>query len=474
MMPPMRRLPALVFWSAIAAWLLGQWLCIAGLPLLSEDWTHREFVAGFASFADCFDRSKPPPRPLQHAFFWLAIASDASPAAMRLVLFLLHLGSVAAVAALARAAGLSVSRARLAALVFALYPAVRSLGWPAAISGPGHVCFELLGLLAFACGRPGGWGTAAAVAVLQLVAVAFHPSAVLLPLLLLGWRAWVLPAAATPWRGARRALREPALLGALLLAVLALCWILPAPGPHGGVRELGAMLANGARAAVFWLPEPLRVAIIEGLRGGGAGLLLGLLALLGIAAAAAWWCWRGGGLPRFAVVAIALDLGLAIAKAGWSLRYALLPAALLALAAAAARGRWLRVGVPLLALSFALDSLRDVADFAAAGRGAERLLAAAVAARARLGGGPPLWIVDPPAEHGAERDIPVWNWGLRQALAARGVRDVRPVSSRHAATAGSDLEARDAAAVQQLLQDRSAAVLWCRDDGAVEFLPPGR
>lgn len=462
-----------MFWIGIAAWLLLQWLFVARLPLLSEDWTHRELVGSFTSFFDCFDRSHPPPRPLQHIFFW--VMGGAPAWAMRLVPFVMHFASAVAVAALARAAGLEAGRARAAAALFAAFPAVRALAWPAAISGPGHVLFELLALLAFARGRRGSWGSAALVAAATLLAAAWHPSAVLTPLLLVGWRALVAGEGGVV-RRALHSLREPAVLAALAVAVLMLAWIMPAPGPRGGVRELGAVAANTARSLVFWLPESVRVEVVALLRAGGGARLGGLAVLAAITACGAVLWWRGGRLWRFGLLVMVADLGLTVLKAGFSMRYAMLPAAVLALACAGleARLRWRQLLVLLFGLMFAGESVRDTADFVAAGRSAAALLDAATELRDEVPEGRVLWIVDPPPDAGAEGDIPVWNWGLRQALLAHGVLHVRMITTLRSVTSGTDVERVEAAFVAAVMQDPLNAAVRCLPGGRIEVKRPLR
>lgn len=467
----MRNRAVAVFWSLITAWLLLQWLLVAGLPLLSEDWTHREMVGGFASFFDCFDRSHPPPRPLQHVFFW--VMGEAPPWAMRLPAFAMHFGSILVVAALAARAGLSPWRARLAAALFAAFPAVRALAWPAAISGPGHVLFELLAVWCFARGRRGAWATAAAVAACTLVATAWHPSAVLTPILLVAWRALLTPGEGGAVRRALRSLREPAVLAALLVAVLMLVWIVPAPGPRGGVRELGAIAANTARAMLFWLPELLRVGIVDSLRGSGVHRIVGLLALVLIAARAVSQWRRGGALWRFALLVIAVDLGLTVVKTGFSMRYAMLPSAMLAIAIAGVQIGWRArfVAFALVGALVVMENHTAVGEFVEAGRDADELLAAAQSMRSEIAPSQVLWIVDPPPDMGLDGDIPVWNWGLRQALRARGVDGVRPITTRRSITAGTDVERVDEAFVQRVMDDPATAALRWHPGGLERKLP---
>lgn len=465
-------------YGAIAAWLVVSWWLVADLVPLSEDWTVLAATSNFSGFTSCFDRAHTPPRPLQHALFWAMNEWGLTASTMRLLGFAMHGATIAVLVSLARRAGLAPHGVRLAAWLYALFPSVRALGWICGISGPGHVLFELAALLAYARSAPGSRVAALVVPSAMTVAVAWHQSSLLTPLVLVAWRLWVAPVAPDDHllRRAARSLREPAVFAAFALAALAVWWMQPVQVPHGGLRQTEAIAANLARAALAWLPEPARVAVTESLRMPGGSRALGLAALGAIAASGAALWWRGGSLWRFALAVSALDLGVTAAKAGFSLRYALLAAAVTALPCARAAGtsRGARLAVYGLALSLAIDSARDLRQFVRAGTDAAALLARAVAIRAELPTAQTLWIVDPPLQHGAEGDIPVWNWGLREALARRGVSHVRAITSARSVTFGSDVERVPATTVTSLIADATAAVLLCEADGKLRYLPPGR
>jgi hypothetical protein len=208
------------------------------------------------------------------------------------------------------------------------------------------------------------------------------------------------------------------------------------------------------------------------------GLAVSAAVLLAVAAAAAAVLLRGSGVARFALVAIALDLLLPVSVAGFSQRYAYFAYALVAIAladaVAASPARWPRAAAAAAVAAFAADGVLATREFRAAGLGAERLLAEVAAARAATPAAVSVVVLDPPGEHGPERDVRVWNWGLILALRHRGVegpiRCVRTVDH----VTSSDVERIDAAAAERLRADPEVAVVDVRADGSIVFLPAGR
>lgn len=411
------------------AFLAALWLVLAPVPFLSEDWTHMADFARFDSLAAAFDPAREPLRPLQHAFMWTLAhcgldPAGALPAIARVVPFALHAVAGCAVFGLARLAGLSRAGATAAFVLFALFPNVKMLAWPAAIGSPGRTAFELVALYFFARrvergSARDGWCALAAF----VVALGFHQTAFLVPAIVLAWFACV--GARSARDGARRALaalRDPFVLASCAVAAAHLVHVLFfRPDRVHGVGGFSSWPARVVKAVLSLAPEGLREIGVEGFRGnrGTVGYVLAGFAMLGVAAAFVI-ALRRGGILRFAALAIALDYGLAVASVGFVQRYACLASAFLALALA----EWMkpRRGAATLAIVFlggfwAVDSVVDAVEIRRAGRKAIEFAAELRAAPADR----PIVVVGVPDMIGAEEDVPYFNWGGAQFLRARGV-----------------------------------------------------
>src|SRR6185436_12464579 len=162
---------------------------------------------------------------------------------------------------------------------------------------------------------------------------------------------------------------------------------------------------------------------------GTSGLVFGFAAVgaAGLAAFAA--LRRAPPRARALILVAALDLLIPAVSVGFVVRYAQLAAAMCACAAGlafdgtAARPRARRVlvaGLALLLACWAYDTIYDVAEYRRAGAVSRRIFAKAAEARARLGPEATIALVDLPESWGRERDIPLFNWGTRRALALGG------------------------------------------------------
>lgn len=456
------------------------WGILAPVPFLSEDWTQMEQLGRVPTLLGALDPAREPLRPVQHAFLWTLAHCGVDPAgwlpaAARAVAFALHALACWAVAGLARRAGLGVRGAAIAVLLFAAYPNVKMLAWPAAIGSPGRTAFELVALLCLLRRVAGGaardgWLGLAALAL----ALGCHESAFLLPAILLAWIACVGPASLAD--GARRALgtlRDPFVLAACALAAFHLAHLLFfRPGRVHGAKDLAALPANFVKAALALAPEALREIGVEGLRGnrGTVGIVAACIVLV-VVAVVALLALRRGGLGRFAVVAIAIDLGLAVAGAGFVQRYACLASAFAALALARLASTGQRAGVVavgLIGVLWAGDSLVDAREIRAAGRSA---LALAAEVR-RVHDGGPLGLVGVPDMVGAEEDVPYFNWGGTLFLRAHGVGGPVALLRERRFRTNSDQELVDEARLRDL---RAAGVdvwRWPALDAPLATYPP--
>ncbi|MCY2962000.1 MAG: hypothetical protein NTY35_17725 [Planctomycetota bacterium] len=451
---------------AVAGFLAILWGILAPVPFLSEDWTQMEQLGRVPTFLGALDPAREPLRPLQHAFLWALAHCGVDPAtwlptAARAFAFVLQGLACWAVVGLARRAGLGVRGVAIALLLFAVFPNVKMLSWPAAIGSPGRVAFELLALLYLARRAGGGsardgWIGLAALAV----ALGFHESAFLLPAILLAWIACIgTESLASGMRRALAGLRDPFVLGACALGAFHLVHLLFfRPGRVHGAKDLAALPANFVKAALALAPEALREIGVEGLRGnrGTVGIAAACIVLV-VVAIVALLALRRGGLARFAVAAVAIDLGLAVAGAGFVQRYACLASAFAALALArlANTGRRAAVAtVALLGLLWAGDSVQDALEIRAAGRSA---LALAAEAR-RVHDGGPLGIVGVPDMVGAEEDVPYFNWGGASFLRAHGVPAPVELLRERRFRTNSDQELVDAARLREL--EAAGVDLW--------------
>jgi hypothetical protein len=369
-----------------------------------------------------------PLRPFQHAFFWLLHrAGPPDPGVARLATFGLHAIAGVLVAILARQLGCSRHGAFCALALFAVFPNVKTLVWVAAVSGPGRVVCVLAGLCCVLRHRRApSWWTGPGLLIALLAGLCFHQATFLLPAFA------VLAAIAVDRspRGLRSrlagALRDPCLIAGLLVAIVYVGYIvlLREERHHKVSTNAAALAANFAKAALALLPEALRAPALVGLRGqsGMAGSLLGYGTVAAVLAGSAILFARSTAVQRFLLLAIALDLALPAITSGFVGRYCHLPSALAAcwVALAAPRRAWL-AAIGLLAAAWTFDTVADVREYRSAGAEVVRILEAARDVRERSPAGRPIALVDPPAAWGRERDIPMFNWGLREALALRGV-----------------------------------------------------
>lgn len=449
------------------------WTGVKDAPFLSEDWTHLAEARGDAGWWSAFDLAREPLRPLQHLVFHvLAGTASPDPTLARAASFALHVAACALVFFLALELLRGVAKddaertraASGAALLFALAPNVKGLAWTAAISTPARAVFLLAALLAFARAlRTGSRGARAAFVACFGLALLAHESAIVLPALCVAWAVCAPSPSSTPstpstpstgsTRAAKRstpparaadelapaaglraafdravaALKRPELALVVLAALVYVVYsAFLRPERHHGLKSLDSLPANVVKASLALVPELVRANVVEFLRahpgaGGlaGAGLLFAVLGAL-----AAWILVRGNALARFALVAVALDLVLPVLSTGFTQRYAYFGSACAALALGAWAARtWMpwTFGVVLaLGTAWGADQLRDVEEYAEAGRVATRVLESAAALRRGAPEGVPVAVVDAPDVWGAEADIPLFNWGLLEALERGG------------------------------------------------------
>ncbi|MBI5365015.1 MAG: hypothetical protein HZA53_17690, partial [Planctomycetes bacterium] len=123
---------------------------------------------------------------------------------------------------------------------------------------------------------------------------------------------------------------------------------------------------------------------------------------------------------RFALIAVVLDLVLPTLGTGFNQRYAYLGSAFAALALAAWAARTAKPHVLLFVLAlggaWTFDSLTDAEEYAEAGRRATDLSIEACLKRAEAPANATVVLLDFSDVWGRERDIPVFNWGLAEAL----------------------------------------------------------
>ena len=216
------------------------------------------------SFLDAFDLALEPLRPLQHLLFQvLALWDDPVPGAARLVSVLFHAGAVALVYALARELALPRADAGGAALLFALFPNVKGIAWSASISTPGRAVFVLAGFLCFLRAlRTDAPRDRMLFALAFVLALAFHESAIVLPAVCVAWVA-LRPGAGAPsrLRAAVQALRDPALLSVTVATVLYVLYVaFLREERHHGLKSLASLPPNVVKASLVLLPELPRTA----------------------------------------------------------------------------------------------------------------------------------------------------------------------------------------------------------------------
>lgn len=413
---------------AIAAGALGP-----STPLISEDWAQLVRMRAVPSLSAALSLAREPMRPFQHTFFWLLDHSGLDPAGSAINFVarapgsLFHIASIALAYALARGLGSTRATASFAAVLFALYPNVKSVAWPSAIGSPGRVMFELVALnLLVRQAREPSLPRGIGAVLAMLIAMGFHESGFLTPILLC---AVTFGSGSTIRDGVRRLvdrMREPTFAMCVAIAIgYAVYMAFLREQRYNQAKSPDALPANIIKASLALVPEIVRLPTIEGLRGnlGVLGYAFGALAL--VAVFALWLAMLRAGPPlRAAALAIVVELALPAVGVGFAQRHAYLAPVWLAIGAA----QWLalrpsRVTAIVVIAWGALwgyDSVRDAVEIRAGGRCARQLMELARDER-RSEKGEPIAIVDAPDATGSERDVPLFNWGLPLMFAAYGV-----------------------------------------------------
>jgi hypothetical protein len=417
----------------VALSLVFQFASVAHTPFLSEDWTHLEEMRPVTSFFAALDPRVEPLRPFQHAFFWVLGHCGADPAgaglpfAAHAFAFALHVASCVLVYLLAREAGLRGGGPWMAAALFAVFPNVKAIAWSAAIGNPGRVCFELAALLALVRHLDLPRARRGAFALVAFVlALCWHESAMILPAIFVLWIVFV---SGETWREGlvklRAAARDPWLCAFFVASLLYVVYLFLRPERHHGAKSLDSLPANLVKATTALLPEDLRTLIVDGFRThGGASFVLAAVLFAGLVIAALYCAWRSR-CARFVLFAVAVELFLPALGAGFVQRYAYFASALVAIGLAV----WIvnRGGAARWIILFWLggmwfrDAWADARDFHTLGHRIPRWIQDWRDARAEVGAGVPIAIVNPTDMYGAEADIPLFNWGLDYMLAAHHV-----------------------------------------------------
>jgi len=459
---------------------VSTWATVAGLPFFSESYIHLERGAQLHGLFASFGAELTPFRPLQWAFFQLLTSTGLDdPAIARTFTYGLHFANAVLVMLLVRAFGGSRNACLLTVLVFLAFPSARCLVWVDAISGPGRVTCMLFGLLCMQRYLVSGRALAAFGSLVAIVAaLGFHQSAMLLPFLYLllaahrrstdtdnGWFA-----------GLWRALRDPWVLGGLAVAISFAIYVgAIREGRHHGLKQVGAIAANGVRAGLALAPEWLRVISVDGLRGehGTLGMIAGGGILLGAVIFFVWVVIKTAPLARVLLLGAAADLLLPVISVGFVMRYAYFSAALVAVALGVIfhanldrpdRQRRLVLGVLALVVFWSRDHYVDLRDSREAGHVVEQVLAATAEARTALGKDDPITLVDVPAYWGAEQDLPVFNWGLTQAIRRHGVSGAWIPLRTFDTWTSSEQRRIEPAELEELLRERARALLVYDDD----------
>ncbi|MBP8299061.1 MAG: hypothetical protein KA020_01750 [Planctomycetes bacterium] len=453
--------------AAITAFVL-YWLT-AFYPPQSEDWVHLEIIASRPSWLGAFNLQDSHSRPLWFVSLWSMLPTGLERAELiRIPLYAMHALIGGLVGVLAQSLGASRDRALFAVLLFLCFPAVKGLSWIVAISTPEHVLLMMLALVIAAAHvkRPRA-ATGIALVVTQVLAVGAHSAACLLP----GCVA-MLAIGVSPLR--LRVLLDRWLLlhfavGAGLILLLA---SLPATERYHTLRSFEAIFANGSRALLSLMPELVRYPAIQGLRGayGGLGLLFGLVTCGAVAALFVWLLWRSNAVGRALLLAAVIDLVPPVLTAGFVVRYAYFPAALVAVALllqAKPTRSWI-VALGVLGAAWIGDHVVDIAEVRRGGQLGVAVVEAARAVRAEVGPGVEVALVDAPGEVGAERDVPVFNWGLAVALRRNGVDGPWRLLRTERYITNSDVALVDEHRLEEIV--REGVAVWRWDEASGRYL----
>jgi hypothetical protein len=406
------------------------WYQTLGLPFFSDSFSHLDMTSRFGGMLDIFDLDLIPLRPLQHAWFYILQGIEGvHPGLARLPLFAMHLLACPLLWLLMREFGCSRRSCAIGVAAFLAFPSAKSLLWVAAVGWPGRLVATLLTCWLFLRhDRRPSKITGLGLVLSFVIALGFHQSAVMLPAWLILLVAMQEDFSLKPTlERSLRLMRDPWFLSVLLLATsfaVYVAFLREARYHHVMIQSIPA---NGARALFCIAPEFIRHPCVEGLRGqsglwgyalgGGASLLMGggLLLLL----------WRGSEVVRFLVLAMAMELSFPVMITGFSHRYAYVSAALMAVLLAIwwqsrQGGNWRLALVIALCCAWTYDQFTDLAEIRAAGAQSERLLGQLVEAGRQGGRNSAVVVINAPYVAGAERDFPVFNYGMRHALQRRG------------------------------------------------------
>lgn len=449
------------------------WLAARDLPFFSDDWQHLAKTARFPGWWTAFDPALEPFRPLQHLYFFALNALGVeSPAAARAPLYALHALAAILLYRVSLGCGATPRIAFMAVGLFLLLPSAKVLSWPAAIGWPAHLCCVLLAILAVQRQlRQGGRITAPVTTACTVLAIGFHQSGILLPLVLA-----LLLVSARGAPGLLQAVRAPWLLGPLAVAIAVVLLLLfgrdqPPPSAQGQ-----AIAANAVKATLVFAPQALRLPLLDDLRAGGA-TAVPWLAGAGLAAAAGVWLWLAaahGARCRWLCVAIAAELALPVATTGFVPRYGYVAAAFLALLLAAAltaagqRRRLGAIAMALLAVAWGHDHVQDLRRLHATARTCDALLQQIERAVADLPPDRTLTVVDTLYVDGPEQDLLAFNYGLTEALRRRGAADRVACYRRQHGWFSSDLPMLDDAAFTALLQSAAPLLVYSPDARSYE------
>ena len=405
---------------AAALWSALLFALLAPVSFASDDYAHLQMVAQFGGVADALDPGLVPLRPLQHAYFY---AFGGSEVVARLPIFAAFAGALGLVWMVCRLLGGSYSAAAIAVLLFSVFPHVTNLGWVATVGWSGRQIALLGGLAAYVLyDRHRDRRAGMAVIGALLMGLGFHQSSVLLVPWCVLW-SWTRHG----WGRLAPCWRDPVLWTMVLVVVpyaVYLFWFRP-QRVHGSV-ESAAVLSSFSRASICLLPIDLREPVLEGLRAGGAGRLLAAAMVLAVAGLFGR-ALLVSPISRFIALCILGDLALSALTTPFAQRYAYSAAALCACGlglwtdGTARRSlRYAVIGVLVIALGS--DSLRLVRHYRQLDQVIPHIREVAARRAADLGPGQRLVFVDVPGAFGPDGAVPLFRWGMPQALERWGIR----------------------------------------------------